>query len=43
MLYGNLTMFFGVILGAAFVVYLYNLLQSRELNEAIGQRAGATT
>jgi cytochrome c oxidase subunit 1 len=43
MLYGNLTMFFGVILGAAFVVYLYNLMQSRELNEAIGQRAGATT
>jgi hypothetical protein len=25
------------------VVYLYNLMQSRELNEAIGQRAGATT
>jgi cytochrome c oxidase subunit 1 len=42
MLYGYLIVIFGVILGAAFVVYLYNLLQSRELNEAMGQRVGAT-
>lgn len=42
MVYGHLIAIFGVILGAAFVVYLYNLLQSRELNEALGQRVGAT-
>jgi len=42
MLYGNLIMFFGLILGASFVVYAYNLFQSRELNEAMGQRVGAT-
>lgn len=42
MLYGYLIVIFGVILGASFVVYLYNLLQSRELNEAMGQRVGAT-
>jgi cytochrome c oxidase subunit 1 len=42
MVYGHLIVIFGLILGAAFVVYLYNLLQSRELNEAIGQRVGAT-
>ena len=43
MLYGHLIVIFGLILGAAFVVYLYNLMQSRELNEAVGQRVGATT
>jgi cytochrome c oxidase subunit 1 len=42
MLYGNLIMIFGVILGASFVVYAYNLLQSRELSDTLGQRVGAT-
>ena len=42
MVYGNMIMIFGLILGASFVVYAYNLLQSRDLNEAMGQRVGAT-
>lgn len=41
MLYGYLIVFFGLILGASFIVYAYNLLQSRELNEAVGQRVPA--
>jgi cytochrome c oxidase subunit 1 len=42
MLYGHLIMVFGLILGASFVVYAYNLLQSRELSEPMGQPVGAT-
>ena len=42
MVYGHMIMIFGLILGASFVVYAYNLLQSRDLNEAMGQRVGAT-
>jgi heme/copper-type cytochrome/quinol oxidase subunit 1 len=42
MLYGYLIMVFGLILGASFVVYAYNLLQSRELSEPMGQPVGAT-
>ena len=33
---------FGLILGASFVVYAYNLMQSRELGDTLGQRVGAT-
>ncbi|MCF8177278.1 MAG: cbb3-type cytochrome c oxidase subunit I [Sulfuritalea sp.] len=38
MIYGNLTLFFGLILGAAFVVYAYSLLKSRDLSVAIGRQ-----
>lgn len=38
MLYGNLILVFGLILGAAFVVYVYNLLKSRETTSTLGTR-----
>ncbi len=41
MLYGNLILFFGLILGASFVVYAYNLMKSRELSSPMGELATA--
>jgi hypothetical protein len=38
MLYGNLILLFGLVLGASFVVYAYNLLKSREIAAASGKR-----
>lgn len=38
MIYGNLTLFFGLILGASFVVYAYSLLKSRDLSVAVGRQ-----
>ena len=38
MLWGNLILFFGLILGASLVVYTVNLLKSREIGEATGVR-----
>ena len=38
MLYGNMILTFGVILGAGFVVYAYALLKSREITSPAGQR-----
>jgi cytochrome c oxidase subunit 1 len=38
MLYGNLILLFGLVLGASFVVYAYALLKSREIAEASGGR-----
>lgn len=39
MLYGNLILLFGLVLGASMVVYAYNLLRARALSEAIAPRA----
>jgi cytochrome c oxidase subunit 1 len=41
MLYGNLILVFGLILGASFIVYAYALLKSRELSAPVGQVATA--
>ncbi len=38
MLYGHLILIFGLVLGASFVVYAYNLLRSRAIAEATGGR-----
>ncbi|MGN2393195.1 cbb3-type cytochrome c oxidase subunit I [Pelomicrobium sp. G1] len=38
MLYGNLLLFFGLILGASLVVYAYNLLKSREIASPLGRQ-----
>ncbi|MCZ7564453.1 MAG: cbb3-type cytochrome c oxidase subunit I [Burkholderiales bacterium] len=38
MLYGNLILLFGLVLGASLVVYAYNLLKSREIPAATGER-----
>lgn len=38
MLYGHLILLFGLILGASFAVYAYNLLRSREIALAPGER-----
>jgi cytochrome c oxidase subunit 1 len=38
MLYGNLILLFGLILGASLVVYVYNLLKSREIALPSGER-----
>jgi cytochrome c oxidase subunit 1 len=38
MLYGNLILIFGLILGASLVVYVYNLLKSREIALPSGER-----
>jgi cytochrome c oxidase subunit 1 len=38
MLYGNLILLFGLVLGASLVVYAYNLLKSREIALASGER-----
>lgn len=41
MLYGNLILLFGLILGASFAVYLYNLMRSREISAPMGELARA--
>ena len=41
MLYGNLILFFGLILGVSFAVYLYNLMKSREISAPMGELARA--
>ncbi len=41
MLYGNLLLFFGLILGASLVVYAYNLMKSREISAPVGELARA--
>ena len=41
MLYGNLILLFGLILGASLVVYSYNLMKSRELGAPMGELAKA--
>ncbi len=41
MLYGNLIVIFGLILGASFVVYMYNLMKSREISAPMGELATA--
>ncbi len=41
MLYGNLILFFGLILGASFAVYFYNLMKSREISSPMGELATA--
>jgi cytochrome c oxidase subunit 1 len=41
MLYGHLILIFGLILGASFVVYLYNLMKSREISAPMGELARA--
>ncbi|MCF8174316.1 MAG: cbb3-type cytochrome c oxidase subunit I [Burkholderiaceae bacterium] len=41
MVYGNLTFFFGAILGASFLVYAYSLLKSREISSPLGQQVAA--
>ena len=41
MLYGNLILFFGLILGVSFVVYFYNLMKSREISAPMGELARA--
>lgn len=38
MLYGNLILLFGLVLGASLVVYVYNLLKSREIALPSGER-----
>ncbi len=41
MLYGNLILLFGVILGASFAVYFYNLMKSRDISAPMGELARA--
>jgi len=41
MFYGNLIVIFGLILGAAFVVYMYSLMKSREISAPMGELARA--
>ncbi|MCW5596749.1 MAG: cbb3-type cytochrome c oxidase subunit I [Rhodocyclaceae bacterium] len=41
MLYGNLILFFGLILGVSFVVYFYNLMKSRDISAPMGELARA--
>lgn len=41
MLYGNLILLFGLILGASFAVYFYNLMKSREISAPMGELARA--
>lgn len=41
MLYGNLILLFGLVLGASFAVYLYNLMKSREISAPMGELARA--
>ncbi|MBK6400484.1 MAG: cbb3-type cytochrome c oxidase subunit I [Rhodocyclaceae bacterium] len=41
MIYGDLIMVFGLILGASFVVYLYNMMKSREISAPMGELARA--
>jgi cytochrome c oxidase subunit 1 len=36
MLYGNLILVFGLILGASFLVYFYSLMKSREISAPMG-------
>lgn len=43
MFYGYLILFFGLILGAAYVVYLYNFMKSIEITSSAGSRAARTT
>lgn len=38
MLYGNLILFFGLIMGAALVVYAYNLMKSQEMSPALDEQ-----
>ena len=42
MFYGYLILFFGLILGAAYVVYLYNFMKSIEITSSAGNRAATT-
>ena len=41
MIYGNLIMFFGLILGASLIVYTYNLMKSRDMSTPMGELARA--
>lgn len=41
MLYGNLILAFGLILGASFAVYFYNLMKSRDISAPMGELARA--
>ena len=41
MLYGNLIVVFGIILGASFAVYMYSLMKSREISAPKGELATA--
>jgi cytochrome c oxidase subunit 1 len=41
MLYGNLILLFGLIIGASFAVYFYNLMKSREISAPVGELARA--
>lgn len=41
MLYGNLILAFGLVIGAAFAVYFYNLMKSREISAPMGELARA--
>lgn len=41
MLYGNLILAFGLIIGASFAVYFYNLMKSREISAPVGELARA--
>lgn len=41
MLYGNLILAFGLIIGASFAVYFYNLMKSREISAPMGELARA--
>lgn len=38
MLWGNLFMVFGLILGAAFLVYLYSLMKASEMSATMGRQ-----
>ena len=41
MLYGNLILAFGLIIGASFAVYFYNMMKSREISAPMGELARA--
>ena len=41
MLYGNLILAFGLVIGAAFAVYFYNLMRSRDISAPVGELARA--
>ena len=41
MLYGNLILAFGLIIGASFAVYFYNLMKSRDISAPMGELARA--
>lgn len=41
MIYGNLILFFGLILGASFVVYAYSLLKSRDISSPVVHQVAA--